>query len=141
RRTRRDGLRDTVAGLRVQPILAVVAVGKAKGASELLSDALDVLDGYGVPTVIAPRSEVVRFATGSSRQGVMSLLAPLVHCWPDQHPWPPGEVGHGGPVAPIAACLGVAALGGTQPIPSSPGRDRALASVTWPTPLPLIDHR
>ena len=138
RRVRRELLAETVASLSPRPALAVVVTGKSRGAGDLVSDALDVLDGYSIPAVVVPRAEIVRFATGSANAAIHSALALVVRSW--QWAWVDnGSPDAGSPVAALAGCLGVSALGGTTPVPSSPGRDRAIASVQWPNPLPQIN--
>lgn len=137
-RGRREALAHLMIGLSPRPTLAVVSVGQSRGRQEAVSDVLDVLDGLDVPAVVVPRAEVTRFATGSAQVGRDHLLRAFVTAWPDSPANPAGEQGHGGVAAPLAACLGVAALGGTQPVELTPGRVRALSSVTWPSPLPSL---
>ena len=139
RRThRREALADQLDSLPLLPLMAVVSTGR--GGADLALDAEEVLTSAGVPYVVVPRSVVVQFGTGSARAASYQLLAP-VQRWPEPRWVDYGEPSAGCAVPHVAAALGVAALGGVQPIPSSPGRDRAIASVTWPSPLPLIDHR
>lgn len=138
RRYRREALADALDSLDQLPVMAVVSTGRTSSALAL--DAEEVLEAAGVPVAVTTRSTVVQFGVGSGRAASYQLLA-VMQRWPEPRWVDYGEPSAGCGVQAVAAAMAVAALGGQQPIPSSPGRDRALASVTWPHPLPTIDHR
>ena len=138
RRThRREALADLIDSLDQTPILAVVSTGRTSSALAL--DAEGVLEAAGVPVAVTARHRVVQFGTGSPHAASYQLLSTMQR-WPEPRWTGYGEPSSGCGVQAVAAAMGVAALGGTQPIPSSPGRDRAIASVQWPSPLPTISE-